>query len=147
MRLAARSCAPFASARRSQLWLRSFGTQSLHARPRSIVLKACLGREPEQAASPSSTETLWGTRIPPFSPFKVPRALNGQGQARFFRKANYIEKIGDNEKTEQILETLEVKDDERDDRPQRRVLDGEGEKTAPPQKQIEKWSENMTQGR
>ena len=76
----------------------------------------------------------------------VPIALAGQGQVRFFRKANYVEKIGDNEKTEQILETLEVKDDERDGRPQRRVLDGKGEKTAPPQKQIEKSSEHMTQG-
>ena len=118
MRLAARSCARFAPATRSQPWLRGFGTQSLHARPRPIALKARM----------------------------VPIALAGQGQIRVFRRANYIEKIGDDEKAEQILETLEVKDDERDDRPQRRVRDGKCEKTAPPQKQRQKSSEHMAQG-
>lgn len=146
MPLAARSCAPFAPAARCQLWLRGFGTQSLHARPRPIVLRACLQRETEKTASYLFLKESWGARTHHFSPFKLPRALAGQDQVRFFRKANNIEKIGDNENMEQIPETLEVKHDERDDRPQRRVLDGEGEKTAPSQRKTEKWSEHMTQG-
>jgi hypothetical protein len=75
-----------------------------------------------------------------------PRALAGPSQVRFFRKANYIEKIGDNERTEEMLETLEVKDDEQNDRPQRQVLDGEGKKHPPPKSQMDKWSEHMTHG-
>lgn len=109
-------------------------------------MKACLQKKTEEAASHLFLRESWGAGTLRFSPFKVPRALAGQGQVRLFRKANYIEKIGDNEKTDQILETLRIKDDDRDDRPQRRVQDGESESTAPPQKKIEKWSEHMTQG-
>lgn len=146
MRLAARSCAPFASAKRSQLWLRGFGTQSLPARSRPIALRACLQRLPEQARPSLSAKTSWKSEIPHHSLFGAPRALAGQKQVRCFKKANYIEKIGDNEKTEDVLETLEVQDDEQDDRPRRQVLDEEGKKHPPPKTQIENWSEHMTQG-
>lgn len=145
MRPAARSCAPFSPSTRSQLWLRGLGTQSLAARSRPIALKACLQSSPERWIPSLSTRGSWTPGISHTSLARGPRAL-AQSQARFFRKANYVETIGDNEKTEEILETLEVKDDEQDDRPQRQILDEEGKKYPPPKSQMEKWSEYLTQG-
>jgi hypothetical protein len=78
--------------------------------------------------------------------FRGPGALAGQGQARFFKKANYIEKIGDNERTEEIQEILEVKDDEQNDQSQRDILDGKGLKQSPQKSQMEKQSDYMTRG-
>jgi hypothetical protein len=74
----------------------------------------------------------------------APRGL-GQTQTRFFKKANYIEKISDNEKTEDILEALEVRDDEPDTRPSK-VLGANGEKPST-EGQDAKWSEGMTKGK
>lgn len=58
----------------------------------------------------------------------APRALLGQIQTRSFRKANYVEKVVDNEKTEDVLEALEVRDDEKGTQPPRQVLKENGEK-------------------
>ncbi|KAJ5168951.1 uncharacterized protein N7482_004545 [Penicillium canariense] len=81
--------------------------------------------------------------------FTAPRALAGQSQERAFRRANYIEKIGDNEQTEERMEKekLETRVDEQHDRPRRQVLDEEGKKNPPPKTQSEKWSEDMTKGK
>lgn len=126
--------------------MRGLGTQSLAPRSRPIALKACLQGLPERSIPSLPSKECYAPRISHPSLFRVPGALAGHGQVRFFRKANYIEKIGDNERTEEILETLEVNDDEKDTRPQRQVLDGEGKKHPPPKSQMEKWSEHMTQG-
>jgi hypothetical protein len=75
----------------------------------------------------------------------APREL-GQVQTRSFRKANYIEKIGDNERSEEILETLEVRDDEPDTKASPKVLDGKGEKPST-ERQDAKFSEDMTKGK
>ncbi|KAJ5126040.1 hypothetical protein N7526_008217 [Penicillium atrosanguineum] len=70
----------------------------------------------------------------------------GQTQTRFFKKANYIERIGDNERTEDVLEALEVRDDEPDTRPSPKVLGANGEKPST-EHQDAKWSEDMTKGK
>lgn len=75
----------------------------------------------------------------------VPREL-GQTQTRFFKKANYIERIGDNEKTEEVLEALEVRDDEPDTQSSRHVLGANGEKPST-ERQDAKWSQDMTKGK
>lgn len=64
-------------------------------------------------------------------------------QTRSFRKANYVERIGDNERTEEILEALDVKDDEKDVPPQRQVM---GEENPPSEKDTKKWCGDMTKG-
>ncbi|OOQ89968.1 hypothetical protein PEBR_05768 [Penicillium brasilianum] len=147
MRPAARSCTPFAPSIRSRQCLRGLGTQSLAARSRPIALKACLQGLPERSipSLPRKEHSALGISHP--SLFRGPGALAGQGQARFFRKANYIEKIGDNERTEEIQEILEVKDDEQNDQPQRDILDGEGKKQSPQESQMEQQSEYMTRGK
>lgn len=146
MRPAAPSCTPFVPSIRSQLWLRGLGTQSPAARSRPIALKGCLQGITERSIHSLPRKGCYKPEISHPSLIRGPRALAGQGQVRFFRKANYIEKIGDNERTEEILETLEVKDDEKDAQPQRQILDGEGKKHPPPTSQMEKWSEHMTRG-
>lgn len=74
----------------------------------------------------------------------APRQL-GQVQTRFIKKANYVEKIGDNESSEEFLEALDVKDDEPDTRPSPKVLDGKGEKPST-EHQDAKFSDDMTKG-
>ncbi|KAJ5540789.1 hypothetical protein N7494_005865 [Penicillium frequentans] len=44
--------------------------------------------------------------------------LFGGTQTRTLKKANYVEKMGDNEKVEELLESLEVRDDNKDTQPQ-----------------------------
>lgn len=44
--------------------------------------------------------------------------LFGGTQTRTLKKANYVEKMGDNEKVEELLESLEVRDDKKDTQPQ-----------------------------
>ncbi|KAJ5923485.1 hypothetical protein N7454_008730 [Penicillium verhagenii] len=56
-------------------------------------------------------------------------------QTRFLRKANYVEKIGDNERMEELLEALEVKDDKKDTRPKLGVNQNKA-----------KWAEDMSKG-
>lgn len=70
----------------------------------------------------------------------------GQAQSRFFKKANYIEKIGDNERTEDFLEELEFRNDKPDTRPSPKVLSAKGEKPST-ERQDAKWSEDMTKGK
>ncbi|CAI7564533.1 unnamed protein product [Penicillium manginii] len=71
--------------------------------------------------------------------------LAGCQQARYFKKANYVEKIGDNERTEELLESLEEKHSERKAGASRHVLDKDG-KRPPMDGQKRKWSEDMTKG-
>lgn len=48
-----------------------------------------------------------------------PRGIRFGGiQTRSLKKANYVEKIGDNEKIEDLLESLEVRDDKKDTQPE-----------------------------
>lgn len=42
----------------------------------------------------------------------------GGVQTRSLRKANYVEKMGDNERVEELLESLEVRDDKEDTQPE-----------------------------
>ncbi|KAJ5368723.1 uncharacterized protein N7496_008483 [Penicillium cataractarum] len=147
MRPAAPSCTPFVPSIRSQLWLPGLGTQSLAARSRPIALKACLQGIKKRSMPSLPRKGCYAPGISHPSPIRGTRALAGQGQVRFFRKANYIEKIGDNERTEEILETLEVNDDEKYAQPQRQILDVEGRKHPPPTSQMETWSEHMTRGK
>ncbi|KAJ5669410.1 hypothetical protein N7462_010480 [Penicillium macrosclerotiorum] len=138
---AARSCTPLVPTARSQFWWRTVGTSSLPGKPSPIAQ----GRCPQRFLSSRRTLPTNGFRTAAWSTRdQVNRRRN---QARFFRKANYIERIGDNEKAEKILETLEVKEDEKDAPPQRQVLDEEGNMKSPPKTQTEKWSEHMTKGK
>ncbi|KAJ5983669.1 hypothetical protein N7481_005768 [Penicillium waksmanii] len=72
--------------------------------------------------------------------------LAGCQQARYFKKANYVEKIGDNERTEELLETLEEKHNERKAGSSRHVLDKDGKRPST-EGQNKKWSEDMTKGK
>lgn len=48
-----------------------------------------------------------------------PRGMRlGGVQTRSLRKANYVEKMGDNERVEELLESLEVRDDKEDTQPE-----------------------------
>lgn len=60
-------------------------------------------------------------------------------QIRSFKRANYVERIGDNERSEELLEALEVRDDEKDTQPRKEII-GESEKNS-------KWAEDMTKGK
>ncbi|KAJ5726741.1 uncharacterized protein N7483_008098 [Penicillium malachiteum] len=68
----------------------------------------------------------------------IPGVLVGT-QVRSIRKANYVERIGDSARAEEILESLETKDDQTDTESQRHVL-SEQEKNA-------KWAEDMSKGK
>jgi hypothetical protein len=72
--------------------------------------------------------------------------LAGCQQARYFKKANYVEKIGDNERTEELLESLEDKHSERKAGSSRHVLDKDGKRPST-EGQDKKWSEDMTKGK
>ncbi|KAJ5093289.1 hypothetical protein N7456_009150 [Penicillium angulare] len=65
--------------------------------------------------------------------------LSKGAQTRSFKRANYVERIGDNERSEEILEALEVNDGQNDTQSQRQIID-EGTKNA-------KWAEDMTKGK
>ena len=67
------------------------------------------------------------------------------GHVRSFKKANYVKRIGDNERTEEILESLEVKDDEKDAPPPRQVLT-DGAENPSSEEDTKKWSGDMTKG-
>jgi hypothetical protein len=75
----------------------------------------------------------------------APRALLGQGQTRSFRKANYVAKTTDNEKTEEVLEALEVEDDEQGTQHSRQVRKENGERPSSGQQDTESHEE-MTKG-
>lgn len=75
----------------------------------------------------------------------APHPLRGQTQTRSFKKANYVEKIVDNEKAQEVLEALEVRDDETDAQPPRQALNDNGEKPPSAQENTES-DEDMTKG-
>lgn len=146
MRHATRSCAPFVLAARHQAC--RVGLQSLAGRSGTVALGGyrqlhlLSSRGFEKNALPgwqlSTTPKLSRPSV------GAPRQL-GQVQTRFIKKANYVEKIGDNESSEEFLEALDVKDDEPDTRPSPKVLDGKGEKPST-EHQDAKFSDDMTKG-
>ncbi|KAJ5899745.1 hypothetical protein N7495_004489 [Penicillium taxi] len=91
---------------------REAGTHSLMGLGRSSAL--CRSRlysgyikppsKEYNVVSTSSALTRLGQR--PNARIGTPQALLAQTQTRSFKRANYIEKIGDNEKAEEILESL-----------------------------------------
>ncbi|KAJ5090260.1 hypothetical protein N7532_008944 [Penicillium argentinense] len=66
--------------------------------------------------------------------------------ARYFKKANYVEEIGDNERTEDILESLQVNDEAKGGRLSQPALSKDGQKPDV-KSQNQKWSEDMTKGK
>lgn len=75
----------------------------------------------------------------------APHAVLGQTQTRSFKKANYAEKIADNQKAEEVLEALDIRDDEKDAQPPRQSLSDNGEKPPSAQENTESH-EDMTKG-
>ena len=70
--------------------------------------------------------------------------LAGCQQARYFKKANYVEKIGDNERTEELLESLDEQNSSKSGS-SRNVLDKKGQKPSM-ESQNQRWPEDMTKG-
>ncbi|OQD73293.1 hypothetical protein PENDEC_c016G02366 [Penicillium decumbens] len=108
------------------------------------------GRKASRDDDTDTSSTTSGWKLSPATTLcrpsvGVPRE-SGEAQIRFYRKANYVERIGDNKKTEDILEAFEVRDDEPDTRPSRQVLGAGGEKP-PTEHQDAKWSKEMTKGK
>lgn len=73
-----------------------------------------------------------------------PLAWLGQAPTRSFSMANYVGKADRNEKSEEVLQVMEVKDYEKDTPPQRHVLDQNGER--PSSAEDTEWSDEMTKG-
>lgn len=148
MRHATRSYAPLVSTARHQA-RRSVGVHSLAGRSETIALGGY--RQLHLLSSRRFEEsTTSGWKLPPATTLcrpsvGVPRE-SGEAQIRFYRKANYVERIGDNKKTEDILEALEFRDDEPDTRHSRQVLGAGGEKPST-EHQDAKWSKEMTKGK
>lgn len=71
--------------------------------------------------------------------------LAGCQQARYFKKANYVEKIGDNERTEELLESLDEQNSSKSGS-SRNVLDKKGQKPSM-ESQNQRWPEDMTKGK
>ncbi|KAJ5653119.1 hypothetical protein N7490_000122 [Penicillium lividum] len=108
MRLSTKGCMPFLSPVTNRGWSRGVRTCS-SARWTSTAART---------AKPSTLlGATWVRRvgITDSNPCGI---LYGVTQSRSLRKANYVEKIGDNERTEELLESLEVRHDEEDTRPQ-----------------------------
>lgn len=57
-----------------------------------------------------------------------------------------MEKIGDNERTEELLEILEDQDGQKTASPSRHKLNKDGQKPST-ESQNQKWSEDMTKGK
>lgn len=73
------------------------------------------------------------------------RAWLGQTQTRSFNKASYTGEAHHNEKAEEVLEALEVRDDEKDTQPPRHVLGQNGERPSSAEQDTE-WSDEVTKG-
>ncbi|KAJ5745177.1 hypothetical protein N7520_010359 [Penicillium odoratum] len=126
MRLSTKGCVPFLSPVTNRGWSRGVRTCSS-------------GRWTSTAARTVKPSTLLGAtwvRRVGITDSNSREILYGVTQSRSLRKANYVEKIGDNERTEELLESLEVRHDEEDTRPQV----GVNEKNA-------KWAEDMSKGK
>ncbi|KAJ5105283.1 hypothetical protein NUU61_002630 [Penicillium alfredii] len=74
-----------------------------------------------------------------------PRQWCGWKQTRSFTKANRPS-TSNKEKTEELLESFEVREDEHDTQPQRQVLE-EGRRRSQSGTQTDQWSEGITQGK
>lgn len=137
MRSVARSYAPLVATVRRQTGWRGAGslaTNNVLTSRRGIHL---LSRGAIEAAWLSPALSSRGLVV------TAPRALLGQTQIRSFKKANYVEKVTDNEKTEEVLEALKVRDDEKGTQPSRQVLKENGEKPSSGQ---DTESHEMTKG-
>ena len=163
MRLAASTCTSFAPVARGHLLRRGSGGSSLSTRSiRSALSRSQQGAPYRQLHSllqtggygvaytrfafSSPAAQFWKPKLraPGFG--GVPITPLRHSQIRSLKKANYIERIGDNERTEEILEKLEVRDDdETDTESTRQVLDGNGERPTS-QDQKDQGAEQLTTG-
>ena len=151
----ARGCIPFALVRNSG-WRgasihsfsgesRGLGTAWQRSSCRQLHLLSSREAGHSGLARPSYASQL-PSRIPgPPTSGIVRASQSGLGHVRSFKKANYVEKIGDNERTEEILESLEVKDDEKDAPPPRQVLTDRAENPSS-EEDTKKWSGDITKG-
>lgn len=157
MRPAARGCAPLVSMARSRVMWRGVGTHLVSGRSSSIALRSSPQRLPFRQIHLLSQRGFGQTGLSGAAWTSPTRSTGrpvagasweplGQTQTRFFRKANCIEKTHYNEKTEEVLEALEVRDDEKDTQPQRRVLGANGEKPSS-EGQDAKRTEDLTKGK
>ncbi|KAJ5584257.1 uncharacterized protein N7459_004057 [Penicillium hispanicum] len=160
MPVAARGCASLASVARGQVSWRGVGVYSSGTFGSSALVGSYQRSSYRQIhgflhgyRGTVSTEAAWSpaarlAQLDLRAPGLVgaPRALLTHGQVRCFKKANYIERIGDNERTEDILERLEVRDDEKDVSPPRQVLNEDGQRPSSPEQQGE-WPGDMTTGK
>lgn len=140
MRLAARACVPLGSTARCQLLSGAAGAYALYGERNKGILGGFGQVHLLSRRGPGHIALC--TR--PGLVAQSPQPLFGQSQRRF-RKANYADKVHDNEKTEEILEALEVRDDEKDTQPTRQVLNAKGKKSSSGQQGSE-WPEEMTKG-
>lgn len=119
---------------------RKLGAKNVLAGCRGMQLLSQSGID---GAASSGTARL-SPAVSPSGLAVTPRAVLGQMQTRSFRKANYAERVPDSEKAEEILETLEVRDDEKDtQRPRRALNESEG---SPSGQQNAERHEDMTKG-
>lgn len=157
MRPAARGYASLISTARSRVLWRGGGTHLFSGRSSSIASGSSPQRVPFRPIHLLSQRGLgqnglsgaaWTspTRSTGSSVAGASREQLGQTQTRFFRKANYVEKMHDNEKTGEVLEALEVRDDEKDTQPQWQVLGADGEKPSS-EGQDAKRCEDLTKGK
>lgn len=144
MRLAARACAPLASTARCQVVNRGIRAHLLCGKFSSNVPGGLKGMHLLSRRGALCEFTGASATRPELLDESL-KALCGQSQSRSFRKANYADKVHDNEKTEEVLEALEVRDDEKDTRPQRQVLNAKGEKPSSGQRGSG-WPDEMTKG-
>lgn len=143
-----RGCASLLSATRDSLSWRTMTARPLSSTPNTIALH-CGQRKPlHRRLHSSNKRTTSDTFSTPTRSDKAGLSvplLAGCQQARYFKKANYVEKIGDNERTEEILETLEENKNQQKPGSSRHVLSKDGQKPSV-ESQNQKWPEDMTKG-
>ncbi|EPS29008.1 hypothetical protein PDE_03954 [Penicillium oxalicum 114-2] len=135
---------PFGVLTRSQQWTPRLKSQALTSSTlRSIASKASAQKPPlHSILSTTVRSRITGSSV---ETFHCPPPLRGRVHARSFRKANYIEKIRDNEKTEEILETLSEREDLP---PSPRSKEPEiNEKSPDKGSEADKWNDHLTKGK
>lgn len=135
MRPVGRGCAPLVSMVRRQAGWCGAGTYALSGRPSGntifpgcrgihLLLRGGVDGTSSEAARLPSSMSLWKFGA------TAPRVSLGQTQTRSFKKRNYVERVTNKEKAEEVLEALEVRDDEKDTQPPRQVLNEKGEESS-----------------
>ena len=150
MRPAARGCAPFLSPARHHLWSRGVRTPSFSSRVGSTTVlnggrPIHLLAQRAGCGNASPLGSSWSSRIVRLEQCTPAAPLLGTIQTRSLKKANYVENIGDNERSEELLQSLEVRDGEKDTQPQRQAVDKKGEDSSAKGKE-DSWSDFMTKG-